>query len=125
VVAADPSVLPIGSRVKIKHAGRYSGEYVVADTGAKIEGRKLDIYMPDESECKKFGVKPVRVQVVSLGDGSRQSAKQADNAVKSDVSKDVAKGKVGNAATNLDWNKQGAPVAAAVKAGTAPAPTPP
>jgi 3D (Asp-Asp-Asp) domain-containing protein len=43
VVAADPSVLPIGSRVKIKHAGRYSGEYVVEDTGAKIEGRKLDI----------------------------------------------------------------------------------
>src|SRR5690242_9717855 len=36
VVAADPAVLPIGSRIKIRRAGKYSGEYVVADTGAKI-----------------------------------------------------------------------------------------
>ncbi len=44
VVAADPDVIPIGSRIKIRRAGRYSGEYVVADTGAKIQGRKLDIF---------------------------------------------------------------------------------
>src|SRR3954449_9306241 len=54
VVAADPDVLPIGSRIKIRRAGRYSGEYVVADTGAKIQGRRLDIYMPSEAACKKF-----------------------------------------------------------------------
>src|SRR5581483_11566044 len=57
VVAADPAILPIGSRIKIRKAGRYSGEYVVADTGLKVEGRKLDIYMPSTELCKKFGVK--------------------------------------------------------------------
>ena len=47
IVAADPDILPIGSRIKVRRAGRYSGEYVVADTGEKIQGRRLDIYIPN------------------------------------------------------------------------------
>ncbi len=66
VVAADPDILPIGSRIKIGRAGKYSGEYVVADTGQKIVGRKLDIYLPNTAECKRFGKKPVRVNVIEL-----------------------------------------------------------
>ena len=116
VVAADPDVIPIGSRLKVTRAGKYSGEYVVADTGVKIQGRKLDIYMPSEPECKKFGVKPVRIRVISLGDGTRAAVKQADSTVKADVAKDVAKGAVGNAATEVDWTTKGKPIAAAVKA---------
>ena len=116
VVAADPAILPIGTRIKIRRAGRYSGEYVVADTGEKIVGRRLDIYLPSTLECKKFGRKPVGVKVIRLGDGTALAAKQADQAVKQDVSKDVSKGVVGDAATELDWSKK----AAASK--TAPAP---
>lgn len=103
VVAADPDILPIGSRIKIKRAGRYSGEYVVADTGDKIQGRRLDIYMPTTRTCAKFGSKPVVVRVIQLGDGTHAAAKQADQAVKQDVAKDVAKKVVGNAATEDDW----------------------
>jgi 3D (Asp-Asp-Asp) domain-containing protein len=121
VVAADPSVLPIGTRIKIKHAGRYSGEYVVADTGAKVEGRRLDLYVPSTVECKKFGVKRVSVRVLELGTGTHEAAKQADQAVKQDVKQDVSKGVVGNAATEHDWATQGAPVAKAVKEGGTPA----
>jgi len=121
VVAADPAVLPIGTRIKIKHAGRYSGEYVVADTGAKVEGRRLDLYVPSTPECKKFGVKRVSVRVLEVGTGTHEAAKQADQAVKQDVKQDVAKGVVGNAATEHDWATQGAPVAKAVKAGGTPA----
>jgi len=106
VVAADPDLLPIGTRIKIRHAGRYSGEYVVADTGAKIQGRRLDIYMPTDAECKKFGVKHVQIKVIQLGDGTREATKQADHAVKADVQRDVEKGAVGNAATELDWKKK-------------------
>lgn len=106
VVAADPDILPIGTRIKIRRAGRYSGEYVVADTGAKIQGRRLDIYMPSDPECKKFGVKRVRVKVIQLGDGTRAATKEADRAVKSDVAHDIKKGAVGNAATDLDWKKK-------------------
>lgn len=105
VVAADPDVLPIGSRVKIRRAGRYSGEYVVADTGAKVQGRHLDIYMPGEKVCKKFGSRFVKVKVISLGDGTHAAAKQADREVKADVAKDIDKNVVGNAATQEDWAK--------------------
>ena len=105
VVAADPDVLPIGSRIKIRRAGRYSGEYVVADTGTRIQGRRLDIYMPGEKVCKKFGTRIVKVKVISLGDGTHEAAKQADQAVKADVAKDINKNVVGNAATQEDWAK--------------------
>jgi 3D (Asp-Asp-Asp) domain-containing protein len=107
VVAADPDILPIGSRIKIRHAGRYSGEYVVADTGDKIQGRRLDIYMPNVRVCKKFGSKPVRVKVIELGDGTHAAAKEADKIVKQDVAQDVAKKVVGNAATEADWAAKG------------------
>ena len=106
VVAADPDILPIGTRIKIQRAGRYSGEYVVADTGDKIQGRRLDIYMPSVAECKKFGAKRVKVKVIQLGDGTRAATKQADHAVKADVAQDVEKGAVGNAATELDWKNK-------------------
>jgi 3D (Asp-Asp-Asp) domain-containing protein len=114
VVAADPDVLPIGSRIKIRRAGKYSGEYVVADTGSKIVGRKLDIYLPSTPECMKFGKKPVRIRVLEIGKGTHESAKQADQVVKQHVATDVAHGVVGNAATEHDWATKGGPVKAAV-----------
>jgi 3D (Asp-Asp-Asp) domain-containing protein len=103
IVAADPDILPIGSRITIRHAGRYSGEYVVADTGEKIEGRKLDIYMPNSATCMKFGKKAVRVRVIQLGDGTKHTTEQAQSKVKQDVQADIAKKAVGNAATEDDW----------------------
>jgi len=103
VVAADPALLPLGTRIKVMRAGRYSGEYVVADTGGKILGRRLDIYLPSEAACRKFGRRRVKVRVLQLGDGTHAATKQADHAVKEDVSKDVQKNVVGNAATEDDW----------------------
>src|SRR4051794_37956888 len=105
VVAADPDLLPLGTRIRIRRAGKYSGEYVVADTGGKIQGRRLDIYMPSEAACKKFGSKLVKVKVIQLGDGTRAATKQADKIVKEEVAKDVRKQAVGSAATNEDWQK--------------------
>lgn len=129
VVAADPDILPIGSRIKVRRAGRYSGEYVVADTGEKIQGRRLDIYIPSTRECQKFGRKRVRVAVLSLGNGTHSATKQADLAVKQDVKQDLTKNVVGNAATETDWavknaeEKKGTPAPVAVeKAASAAAP---
>ncbi len=126
VVAADTDVLPLGSRIKIRRAGRYSGEYVVADTGTKIVGRKLDIYIPNQRECVRFGSKRVRVRVVQLGDGTRATTQRADQAVKREVDKDISKGVVGNSATETDWAVKGAAKAKAIEAGAAaPATTSP
>src|SRR5262249_35210100 len=62
-IAADPRVLPLGSVVHIR-AGEYSGTYLVLDTGARIKGRKIDIYMPDRREAMSFGRRPVRLKVL-------------------------------------------------------------
>lgn len=65
MVAADRRVLPLGTKVRLKNAGRYSGVYRVEDTGSKIRGRKIDIYMPSRGAAKQFGRKPVKVEVLT------------------------------------------------------------
>lgn len=69
VVAADLDLLPIGTRIHISGAGKYSGEYLVADSGRKIQGREVDIYIRNNAEAKAFGKKPVRVRVIEFGKG--------------------------------------------------------
>ena len=64
IIAADPRVLPIGTKVKVENAGAHSGNYVVKDTGRKIKGRKIDIFMPSRREAKQFGRKDVKVRVL-------------------------------------------------------------
>jgi len=64
VVAADPKVLPLGSRVRLVDAGAYSGEYLVEDTGRAIKGRELDIYLANGAEAKRFGRRRLQVEVI-------------------------------------------------------------
>jgi 3D (Asp-Asp-Asp) domain-containing protein len=65
--AADLAVLPLGSRIRVEGAGRYSGEYVVKDSGGKIDGREIDLYIADDAEAKRFGKRPVTVEVLRYG----------------------------------------------------------
>jgi 3D (Asp-Asp-Asp) domain-containing protein len=60
IVAADPRVLPLGSRIQL-NAGGYSGTYTVADTGGAVKGRKLDIWVPSCTEAIRFGNRSVKV----------------------------------------------------------------
>jgi 3D (Asp-Asp-Asp) domain-containing protein len=64
LIAADRRVLPIGTRVRLQ-AGSYSGEYLVADTGGAVRGRKIDIWMPSTGEAMRFGRRPVKLTVLS------------------------------------------------------------
>ena len=66
LIAADPAVLPLGSRVRLDHPG-YSGEYLVADTGGAIRGRRIDIWIPSTSEAMRFGRRTVKLTVLSYG----------------------------------------------------------
>jgi 3D (Asp-Asp-Asp) domain-containing protein len=63
-LAADPSILQAGTRVRITGAGRYSGVYVVEDTGPRIRGRHVDIYMPSRLEARRFGKRRVKLSVL-------------------------------------------------------------
>lgn len=64
IIAADPRVLPLGSRVRLE-AGPWSGEYLVADTGGAIKGRKIDIWTPSSREAMRFGRRKVKLTVLS------------------------------------------------------------
>ena len=64
LIAADPRVLPLGTRVRLD-AGAWSGEYVVADTGGAIRGRKIDIWTPTSREALQFGRRAVKLTVLS------------------------------------------------------------
>lgn len=62
IIAADPRVLRLGSRISLG-AGAYSGSYLVADTGGGVKGRRLDIWMPSCSEARRFGRRTVTVSL--------------------------------------------------------------
>lgn len=72
IVASDPDVLPLGSRIRVHDAGKYSGEYSVEDTGRAIDGHEIDIYVADDAEAKRFGKQRVRVEVLSYGGARRR-----------------------------------------------------
>ncbi|SDO59344.1 ubiquitin-like domain-containing protein [Alkalicoccus daliensis] len=60
VVAVDPGVIPLGSRVEVK--GR--GEFIAADTGGAVNGNKIDIFMPSRDKALSFGSRSVEVRVI-------------------------------------------------------------
>ena len=73
LIAADPSVLPLGTRVRLD-AGSWSGEYLVADTGGAVKGRRIDIWTPTTREALQFGRRPVKLTVLELGGKRGQTA---------------------------------------------------
>jgi 3D (Asp-Asp-Asp) domain-containing protein len=66
LIAADPRVLPLGTRVRLD-AGSFSGEYMVADTGGAVKGRRIDIWTPTIREARQFGRRAVKLTVLSFG----------------------------------------------------------
>ncbi|EIW20578.1 MULTISPECIES: 3D domain-containing protein [Pelosinus] len=64
VIAVDPKVIPLGSRVMIKYPDG-TKEYAVAeDTGGAIKGHRIDIAKWTVKEAYRFGIKPVKVYVL-------------------------------------------------------------
>lgn len=71
IVAADPRVLPLGTRIHMT-AGKYSGNYVVADTGGRIKGNILDIWVASCSEARSWGRRAVQVRVLGKNKKSKK-----------------------------------------------------
>jgi 3D (Asp-Asp-Asp) domain-containing protein len=74
IAASDPDLLPVGSVVQIGRLGeKYDGVYTVMDTGPKVQGRHLDLYMWSCYEALEFGRRPAEVTVLRLGWSPRTS----------------------------------------------------
>jgi 3D (Asp-Asp-Asp) domain-containing protein len=72
VIAADPRVIPLGSVVQISTPG-YSGIYTVQDTGGKIKGKIVDLWMGSSREARIFGRRQIKLQVLRWGKKRRSS----------------------------------------------------
>jgi 3D (Asp-Asp-Asp) domain-containing protein len=70
IIAADPHVIPFGSRVRVVDRGA-SRIYTVLDTGRQIRGRKIDVFMPSCARAKTFGERRVAVTVLKSRRGRR------------------------------------------------------
>jgi 3D (Asp-Asp-Asp) domain-containing protein len=65
-VAADPAVLPLGSQIRLTGLDkRHNGVYVVRDTGARVRGRRIDLYMRDCHEAVRFGRRSASVSILN------------------------------------------------------------
>ena len=60
VVAVDPGVIPLGTRV---HVEGY-GDAIAADTGSAIKGYRIDLCFDTLAECNSFGRRTVKVEIL-------------------------------------------------------------
>jgi N-acetylmuramoyl-L-alanine amidase len=60
VIAVDPSVIPLGSKVYVEGFGYARAE----DTGSAINGNRIDIFMPSEEGALEWGAQDVTVKIL-------------------------------------------------------------
>ncbi|MDP4162870.1 MAG: LysM peptidoglycan-binding domain-containing protein [Bacillota bacterium] len=61
VIAVDPSVIPLGSKVYVEGYG-----YATAsDTGGAIKGKRIDVFIPSEKDAMQWGSKQVNVTIIN------------------------------------------------------------
>ncbi|PPA68566.1 hypothetical protein C4B60_20385 [Jeotgalibacillus proteolyticus] len=60
VIAVDPSVIPLGSKVYVEGYG-----YAVAgDTGGAIKGNKIDVFLPNKEDAYRWGNRQVKIKIL-------------------------------------------------------------
>lgn len=61
LVAVDPSVIPLGTRLYIEGYGYAQA----ADTGGAIKGDKLDLFMEDRAQCLNWGRRMTKIYILN------------------------------------------------------------
>ena len=60
IIAVDPSVIPMGSKVYVEGYG-YA---VAADKGGAIKGNRIDVFFSSKDDAYRWGVKKVKIRVL-------------------------------------------------------------
>ncbi|WP_026564289.1 3D domain-containing protein [Bacillus sp. UNC41MFS5] len=61
VIAVDPNVIPLGSKVYVEGYG----EATAGDTGGAIKGNRIDVFIPSQQDAINFGVKQLKVKILN------------------------------------------------------------
>lgn len=64
VIAVDPQVIPLGSRVYVEYSDGHGVYATAEDTGGAIKGQRIDIAMNSIKEAYNFGIQKVKVYVL-------------------------------------------------------------
>jgi len=64
IIAVDPRVIPLKSKVELIVDGKSWGYYHAEDTGGKIKGYRIDVLMKSYKQAIEFGRKKVKVRVI-------------------------------------------------------------
>ena len=67
VVAVDPKVIPLGTKLYIESLDSYPdyGYAVAGDTGGAIKGNRVDLFMETRSQALSFGRRSVKVYILN------------------------------------------------------------
>lgn len=67
IVAADPRLFPLGREIELWVGRRAVGRHLVDDTGSAIKGAKLDLWVADCGDARRFGRRRGYAQLVARG----------------------------------------------------------
>ncbi|KGX85142.1 3D domain-containing protein [Pontibacillus litoralis] len=60
VIAVDPTIIPLGSKV---HVEGY-GTAIAGDTGGDIKGNRIDLFIPNRQNALKYGRQQVTIEII-------------------------------------------------------------
>ncbi|UOQ43286.1 3D domain-containing protein [Halobacillus salinarum] len=60
VIAVDPDVIPLGSKVRVPGYG----VAIAGDIGSDIQGHRIDCFIPKHGNAMKFGRRQVKVEIL-------------------------------------------------------------
>lgn len=61
VIAVDPSIIPLGTKVWVEGYG----EAIAGDVGSAIKGHKIDVFIPSYESAMEWGVKKVKIKIIN------------------------------------------------------------
>lgn len=60
VIAVDPSIIPLGSKVWVEGYGTA----IAGDTGGAIRGNRIDVHVPNNQAAYQWGVRTVKIKIL-------------------------------------------------------------
>jgi 3D (Asp-Asp-Asp) domain-containing protein len=64
IVATDPRIIPMGTKLELFHNGKSLGVYRAADKGGAIKGHRIDILVKTNRQAREFGRRTVQARII-------------------------------------------------------------
>jgi 3D (Asp-Asp-Asp) domain-containing protein len=76
IVAADPRVFPLRRHLDLTVRGRPLGRFLIADTGSRIKGHIVDVWVPSCAEARRRGRHHATAVLLTRAESRAERARQ-------------------------------------------------